>query len=230
MSEIASVWEVSSFIDSVINNSRWRTADCYNTVGLQLRGDKKEATPHHSFQLCRGQISVKLRSIIINKQRAERLRHNKTPQSPPLSNVLFGFYRPHSTLFSQITFRAFKESINFSILGGYLRCEAAGAGDVDKRDSGESYPRVSNSARPISGRQARAPIGRSCVWVVSSVRACTQQLATWYCPSWWLAVSGEGPGHTSMRGPGEVWRTITESHAANDHHGGGDGHCQASQH
>ena len=37
-----------------------------------IEGDKKEATPHHSFQLCRGQISVKLRSIIINKQRAER--------------------------------------------------------------------------------------------------------------------------------------------------------------
>ena len=42
-----------------------------------------------------------------------------------LSNVLFGFYWPHSTLFSQITLRAFKESINFSILSGYLRCEAA---------------------------------------------------------------------------------------------------------
>ena len=143
-----------------------------------MRGDKKEATPHHSFQLCRGQISVKLRSIIINKQRAESLGHNKTPQSPPLSNVLFGFYRPHSTLFSQITFRAFKESINFSILGGYLRCEAAGAGDVDKRDSGESYSRVSSSARRIRWREARTPIGRRAGCEVSPVRGCSQQLAT----------------------------------------------------
>ena len=38
--------------------------------------------------------------------------------------------------------------------------EAAGAGDVDKRDSGESYSRVSSSARPISARVARAVIGR----------------------------------------------------------------------
>ena len=100
------------------------------------------------------------------------------PTLLPLSNVLFGFYGPHSTLFSQITLRAFKESINFSILAGYLRWEAAGAGDVDKRDSGESYSRVSSSARPISGLEARLPIGRSAGCEVSPVRGCSQQLAT----------------------------------------------------
>ena len=84
------------------------------------------------------------------------------PTLLPLSNVLFGFYGPHSTLFSQITLRAFKESINFSILAGYLRCEAAGAGDVDKRDSGEREVRATLVSPAPPDQSARG--GGGCDW------------------------------------------------------------------